>query len=413
MANSTKTKKRLKQLRNTVLIGAIGICSIGIVKKVSKKQNDKQLAEIATLVDGKFTSSATRPVYFQVDSIKSDFNNSAHNILGYYNPQKNNIKLVHNQDYAAEIDVATVVHEQKHQDNWQKGFHLRRISLNNVEKLLKHDEVSASLTAFLAMRQEYIKTNDISILEKYRDGEFKGYVDKLKNGKIKCNSTNEKEFSEEMGFLYKYTKDMWDSKYGEIDIYQRNIAKNVNNYINTHNSIDGKIKTIGDAADDEANYFKALKDIYNIGGVDFSQFIKNEKDDVRNYTNGERKDIFKRIKDDENSDLLGTSEFKEEPRKLSDLEKLYVSAQRNLHKMSGNNPTQNIIIVDEWSEDLRVSGLQVMNIPDLGPNSNLLQDTRFSTQEQNNMEVVDLTDSKKENRFNKFFETVFKTSKPR
>lgn len=159
------------------------------------------------------------------------------------------------------IDNYTLyVHEQKHRDNMENGIYEYPMSLEQAYKINMHDEISATMTELLQLREEYIQTGDISIFDKTPKLNF--YKVAIEKGEIKPNSPYQEDFDKEMSFIVNGTRDMWVDNYSGMYVEQ-------NSYFATASYDDsGKYAQYYDE-----NYERAKKIAYNIGGVDFTKYM--------------------------------------------------------------------------------------------------------------------------------------------
>ncbi|MBO6282046.1 MAG: hypothetical protein J6N49_05910 [Alphaproteobacteria bacterium] len=163
-----------------------------------------------------------------------------------------------------------IEHEVKHNDNNDRGVYAYPMSEEQIYKINMHDEISANLASLVYLRDQYLKTGDISIFERENDGHFSFYGEAIKNGVIEPNSDDPAEFTKEMAFLVNGTQKMWMEKYSEQYIEQNFGAAKL--YDSTKfNDAEGKYAQFYDQ-----NYANAVKNCYTIGGIDFSQYMQQD-----------------------------------------------------------------------------------------------------------------------------------------
>lgn len=162
------------------------------------------------------------------------------------------------------IDEYTLyVHEQKHRDNMQNGVYEYPMSWEQAYKTNMHDEISATMSELLQLREEYIQTGDISVFDKAPKLDF--YKEAIEKGEIKPNSPYQEDFDKEMAFIVNGTRDMWVNNYSGMYVDQ-------NLYFATAAyDVSGKYGQYYDE-----NYERAKKIAYNIGGVDFTKYMDKD-----------------------------------------------------------------------------------------------------------------------------------------
>lgn len=210
------------------------------------------------------TTSRMRNIDFQVDTL-------AHNTGagGYFASSNNSITLnyLENDENFNKWSTskAVITHEQKHRDNYNQGMYVYAMSVEQAYKVCMHDEISACMASLIYLRDEYLKTGDISVFNE--DGSrFSFYVDAIKNGEINPFSNSKEDFDKEMSLIVNGTRDMWVKTYAS------------NNYLNAHIT---KAKYYGEEDGTHAefydqNYERAKKIAYTIGGVDFTEYMDKD-----------------------------------------------------------------------------------------------------------------------------------------
>ncbi len=202
-------------------------------------------------------------VDYQIDTLS---NNSGYGeYAGYYTPSRNSITINHvegDEDFNEHSQSnGVLIHEQKHRDNQNAGMFAYAVSVEQAYKLCMHDEISANMAELIYLRDEYLKTKDLSVFD-YDGGCFSFYVDAIKNGEIDPFSDSKEDFDKEMALIVNGTRDMWVRTYAE---WYSSIHVNTGMY---YGEEDGKHAEFYDE-----NYDRAMKIAYNIGGVDFTQYI--------------------------------------------------------------------------------------------------------------------------------------------
>lgn len=164
--------------------------------------------------------------------------------------------------FTSDMDTKyTIAHEEKHHINDLSGVNLVTTTIEQAYKLNMHDEISANMAMILEMRNQYRETGNFG--DKYPK-KLQFYVDAVENGEINPNATDKQGFDKEMSFIMNETQKMWENDYA--DLYKKQSLYNAFNML---------VKC-GHNAKDIGNYDKAVKAIYNIGGIDFSQYMQKD-----------------------------------------------------------------------------------------------------------------------------------------
>ena len=202
-----------------------------------------------------------RVVEVQYDTVK---NTTSYASSGWGAVRVNHVK---GEDEFNNLANSTPVieHEVKHNDNNDRGIYAYPMSQEQIYKVNMHDEISANMAELVYLRDQYLKTGDISIFEKEFDGCFAFYAEAIKNGTIEPNSDDPEKFAQEMAFMVNGTQKMWMDIFSESYIEQ-NAAASIE-----FNDPEGKYKQFYDE-----NYAKAVKSCYNIGGIDFSLYMQQD-----------------------------------------------------------------------------------------------------------------------------------------
>lgn len=158
----------------------------------------------------------------------------------------------------------TLTHEQKHRDNYLQGFYAYAVSPEQAYKRNMHDEISATMTELISLREEYIKTGDINVFDRIPKLSF--YKEAIEKGEINPKSQYKEDFDKDMRFIVNGTQKMWVEKYGR-DFYIDNCLWEYAN----RGDHEGKYAAYWDQ-----NYQNSLKIAYNIGGVDFTQYMDKD-----------------------------------------------------------------------------------------------------------------------------------------
>ena len=213
--------------------------------------------------DFDIASERMRNVDFQVDTLSTKSKSG-----GYYNSRSNSITVNYvegDEKFNKWSGSGSVlVHEQKHRDNSTQGMYRYAVSAEQVFKLNVHNEISANIASLIYLRDEYLRTGDISVFDK-ESKRYKFYVDAIKSGEIDPFSNYKENFDKEMALIANGTRDMWVRHFG-------------NSYFDGHIN---KAELLGDRIKQRAmfydqNYERAKKIVYTIGGVDFTEYMDKD-----------------------------------------------------------------------------------------------------------------------------------------
>ena len=208
--------------------------------------------------------SRMREVDFQVDTL-----NNKTTTNGYFSHRARSITLNYdenNDDFNLWSKRGiTLQHEQKHRDNYNQGIYEYALSPEQAYKTDMNDEISANMAGLLEVREEYLKTGDMSVFDKKGRERYDYYADAIKKGEINPFSNKKEDFDKEMALIANGTRDMWMRDFA--DIYVKYGVRNAKFYGETN----GK-----HAAYYDQNYERARKIAYTIGGVDFTQYMDKD-----------------------------------------------------------------------------------------------------------------------------------------
>ena len=207
-----------------------------------------------------------RNIDFQVDTIPEQTDTAA-----YMTPENNTITSnyvkganeYYNQFNQSDI---TLLHEQKHRDNNNQGMYEYPVSPEQAYKLIMYDEISAMTTELIALRDEYIRTGDISVFDK-DDSRFHFYKEAIEKGEINPRSNTKEDFDKDMHLIANGTKNMWMQELAPTEMYIDECASNAYKYGD---------KTGKYAQYYDQNYERGKKIALTIGGVDFTQYLDND-----------------------------------------------------------------------------------------------------------------------------------------
>ena len=173
------------------------------------------------------------------------------------------------------FSISALAHEKGHRDNLFKyDINSIPMKLNENFKAHCHDEISANIKALLQLRYEFMEKNlwekGFTVYPKHLDFDF--YFDALKKGEITTNHASVEEFDKEMKFIAQGVKKMWKTHL--LKLYEERHLDCVGIYFD---SSDYK-----DIANEQSMYEMYRSAVYNIGGIDFSEYIDDEGLDVQN-----------------------------------------------------------------------------------------------------------------------------------
>lgn len=212
----------------------------------------------------KIDPDKARVVDCQVDTvgIESD-------VGGLFSSDVNTVTIHHRKDDSDfnkwSEGPQVLQHEQKHRDNELAGMYAYAISREQAYKLNMHDEISANIASLLSLREEYLKTGDISIFEKSEYGCFSFYGEAIKRGEINPKSEYKEDFDKEMRFIANQTQKMWMDDFSGIYLGPNS------SYAMYYGETNGTHKEYY-----EQNYERGKKIAYTMGGIDFSKYLEND-----------------------------------------------------------------------------------------------------------------------------------------
>ncbi len=224
------------------------------------KDIKKDLAQARVDADNKM-----RTIDFQVDTLDTQTSTG-----GYFMPSKGTLTLNYQEGNASFNDwsqsPSVLIHEQKHRDNYGRGIYEYALSPEQAYKVNMHDEISANVASLIYLRDQYLKTGDISVFEN-EGTRFAFYTDALKNGEINPFSSKQEDFDKEMSLIANGTRNMWQDLFAQTDDYIDAGVGRARSYGET----DGK-----HAAFYDENYERAQKIMYDIGGIDFTKYMDKD-----------------------------------------------------------------------------------------------------------------------------------------
>lgn len=212
--------------------------------------------------------NAVKDVVYQVDTLEKSRSSM---ILCYQ--KKKIIRYFVDKNNSYRLRLYLLAHEQKHKDNdtdrnGNLGIYRYITTPSKYIKIWVHDEISANICALLTLRYEYLAAKDKeAVINKYKNSEYGYYFQAIKDKQIFPEKNDTINRDKEWSFIANETQKMWMEIYFPI-------------YMKTYmNRIDGWLKKKeGEISPIRKNnaYQKAVKIAYNIGGVDFSSYMKQD-----------------------------------------------------------------------------------------------------------------------------------------
>ena len=208
-----------------------------------------------------------RTIDYQVDTLQQ-----AALAKSYYYAGTNTITVNYekNKDNTLNESSSAKAHEQKHRDNHNAGMHNLPMNLEQYYKVCCHDEISATMTELLQLRQEYINAKTDKEREKIINSQsgnrFSYYFNAIKSKKINPLAQNSADFEKEMRFIAQQTQSMWMKQYSKVYDKAMHISM-CQEFFDTHYYKELK--------SNPQNYEKACKIAYTIGGIDFTKYMKD------------------------------------------------------------------------------------------------------------------------------------------
>jgi len=208
-------------------------------------------------------NSRMRKIDFQVDTVPT-----WRGVGGYFTPWKNSVTLHYKREDDSFNEYsqsdATLLHEQKHRDNYANGLYDYALSPEQAYKTNMHDEISANMASLVYLRDEYIKTGNLDVFNA-QYGRFSFYKEAVQKGQINPFSSDPKDFEKDMALIVNGTRNMWEKETSEI--YNNNSMSDARFY----GDKSGKY-----AAYYDENYQRSMKIAYTIGGVDFTKYMDRD-----------------------------------------------------------------------------------------------------------------------------------------
>lgn len=172
----------------------------------------------------------------------------------------------------------TLAHELKHARTECSGVSQLPMNLTQQNIISQYDEISANITELLYVRQMLIdarnsgnKAEEQKIKNIYKES-FGYYFEALEKGDIKLNANNSKEFEKEMAFIAQQTQNMWMLNFSQAS-YLGTFQNWAEYYLQFKDYKDLQENTNAQIKIHNANFNKAKKEMFTIGGLDFSKYL--------------------------------------------------------------------------------------------------------------------------------------------
>ncbi len=215
-----------------------------------------------------------KTVYFQKDTVPDLY--AADGMAGGYIPKYNSILIMHFEDEKVQKQISKdldvfLQHETQHYLNAQKGCGSSNLNSNvdyeQFYKLCMADEISANMAELIYLREEYIKTKDISLFDK-PNGNFTFYKEAIQKGEIDPLSSDPEKFEKDMSFIMNGTQKMWMENYAPF--YASNHTFFTCCYV---------LNKGQDMVPNNKEYSKQLDLMYTLGGINFNKY--NNQDNFK------------------------------------------------------------------------------------------------------------------------------------
>ena len=202
---------------------------------------------------------------FQVDTLQQNndtwaaayFSSNRNTVTSNYKPGDEEGNKYNQSD-------AVLIHEQKHRENAKRGLYAYPLSPEQAYKVNMHDEISATISELIYMREKYLQTGDISVLNE-KGSFFDFYREAIEKGEINPKSPYKEDFEKEMRLIANGTRDKWEQLYAK--------QYNDNSMYDAQYTSDRSGKY---ARYHDENYQRAKDIAYTIGGVNFSQYMDRD-----------------------------------------------------------------------------------------------------------------------------------------
>ncbi|MBQ8481641.1 MAG: hypothetical protein IJ532_03820 [Alphaproteobacteria bacterium] len=171
-----------------------------------------------------------------------------------------------NDDNLYKMRLSLFSHEDWHAHNDEIKWRIHyKYTPFEYYKLCMHDEISANIAALLTVRYQYIASPDKKkFIEDNKNGLLGFYFKEVAKGKIKPESKNPKDLEREYSLIANGMQKAWMEKCAKG--YMPSIYSMMQRYVGLFGLVDNSRK----------NYNFVRGYMYKIGGVDFSQYMKDD-----------------------------------------------------------------------------------------------------------------------------------------
>lgn len=226
------------------------------------KDAPRPRTEIQNKIPAPQVAQATTDITFATDTLETPSL-----ALMYYAPPSIIRNFVpDNSKYA--LHLSTLVHENKHKDNYNQKMSLRPLTPMQYACMRIDDEISASICELLTLRFEYLAAQSPEEKQKIvkfaSQRRFNYYFDAVEAGKIHPEKTDSLNREQEWKFIAQETEKMWMEN--SWPVYRPGITRMVERYL-------GRIPANLSQKQTDKNYRRARQIAYNIGGVNFLQYL--------------------------------------------------------------------------------------------------------------------------------------------
>ncbi|MBR1601281.1 MAG: hypothetical protein IJ677_06855 [Alphaproteobacteria bacterium] len=260
--NIKLTGKKLYNRGARALISVISFCAVssgfvGCSSEVKPKIEEKKA------VTSEKTIKVDNPVR-QIQYLTDTLEHRSRALLYYSN--KKIIRNYVEKNNLYEMCLHLFSHEDWHahndEINWRTKY---KYTPFEYYKLCMHDEISANIAALLTLRYQYLATsNKQKFVNEHNKGFFAFYFSAIAEGKIRPQSNDPEERKKEYTLIANGTQKSWMDKCAKG--YMPSIYSMMQRYVERQ----------GFVKDSRKNYNHVHRYMYNIGGVDFLQYMQQD-----------------------------------------------------------------------------------------------------------------------------------------
>lgn len=237
------------------LVLSTGVVGCGSASKPKSEEKKVDTSENVVKVNG-----AVRQIRYLTDTLE----HRGRTLLYYSNDKITRNYVEKDNLYAMRLYLFS--HEDWHAHNDEIKWRFKyRYTPFEYYKLCMHDEISANIAALLTLRYQYMASADKKeFLERYQDSIFGFYFRELKSGKIKPESNNPKDREKEYALIAKGMQEAW-------------MKRSARGYMPTiYGMMQRYVERQGLVKDSRKSYNHVRHHMYNIGGVDFLQYMEHD-----------------------------------------------------------------------------------------------------------------------------------------